>query len=143
MIGKKKKIIFLLFVIILMSGETYFYANQKEKNFNPLNSINSNQIQKLIDNTDTGYIYIGRPTCEECQEFLPKLRSVLIKKRQKVFYYNTDNARKENQDKLVKELNNLNVKIVPTILYMKKGKIDEKLEGSTNKSEIEKFLAYE
>lgn len=143
MVVKNRKIIFLLFVIILISGGMYFYVNQKEKSFNPLTSINSNQIQKLIDNADTGYIYIGRPTCEECQNFLPKLKTVLISKEQKVFYYNTDNARKKDQDKLVKELNNLDVKIVPTILYMENGKISEKLEGSTNKSEVEKFLAHE
>ena len=76
-------------------------------------------------------------------ELSPQIKICFNKKGQKIFYYNTDNARKENQDKLVKQLNNLNVKIVPTILYMKKGKINKKLEGSTNRSEIEKFLAFE
>ena len=143
MLTKKRKIIVLLFGIILIGSAVYFYANQKEKNFNPMTDINSTQIQKLMDNSKTGYIYIGRPTCEECQDFLPKLKSILIKKERKIFYYNTDDARKENQYKLVKELNNLDVKIVLTILYVKKGKISEKLEGSTDKSKIEKFLAHE
>lgn len=140
MLAKRRKSVVLLFIIFLISSIVYFYANQKEKNFNPLTNVNNDQIQKLITNANTEYIYVGRPTCEECQNFLPKLKSVLIKKEQKIFYYNIDNAREENQDKLVQELNKLDIKIVPTILYVENGKVSKKLEGDINKNKLEQFL---
>lgn len=72
MLAKRRKSVVLLFIIFLISSIVYFYANQKEKNFNPLTNVNNDQIQKLITNANTEYIYVGRPTCEECQNFLPK-----------------------------------------------------------------------
>ncbi|EGP4988198.1 TPA: thioredoxin family protein [Enterococcus faecium] len=131
--------IFILTLTILISSILFFYCNQK--NFGPLVNTNNEQIQKLIDNKGSGYVYVGRPSCEECQKFLPNLKSVLNSRKETILYYDTDKARKEDQDKLVEELNNLDIKVVPAILYVEKGKVSKKQEGTISKSQIEKFLS--
>ncbi len=48
----------------------------------------------MADKT-TGFVYVGRPTCEDCQAFQPILKKELKKKTtrpQKMAYYNTDKA---------------------------------------------------
>lgn len=86
-----KKILLLLtsITVILTLGacgdnkkETEEKANQTEKeSASFLTTISTKDFkQKMADKT-TGFVYVGRPTCEDCQAFQPILKKEL-KKRQ-------------------------------------------------------------
>jgi len=50
------------------------------------------------------WIYIGRPTCEECKRFSPVLKEVFKENNKHIYYYNIDIARKENEQEMINML---------------------------------------
>lgn len=55
----------------------------------------------MADKT-TGFVYVGRPTCEDCQAFQPILKKELKKTtRPKMAYYNTDKASEKSRDDMI------------------------------------------
>lgn len=83
-------------VVVLLS--TFFFIfimmNKTKENKATLTSASGMEIMDLIDEKKDGVIYIGRPTCDKCQAFQPKLEKALAKNNQAILYYNTDEGKK-------------------------------------------------
>ncbi|HAB0009261.1 TPA_asm: thioredoxin [Listeria monocytogenes] len=130
-----KKIVLLLALItvVLTVGacsdnkkETEEKANKmEEESATFLTTISTKDFkQKMADKT-TGFVYVGRPTCEDCQAFQPILKKELKKRQsdQKMAYYNTDKASEKNRDNMIALLEKMDIDSVPTMVYLKDGKV--------------------
>lgn len=127
---------FVIIMLIFYTGSTKSSA----KSSNSFNPINTQKFEELIKEKENVWVYIGRPTCDDCDRFSPVLKEVIKENNKKVYYYNTDEARKENEEKLINHLNKLGVKSVPTLIYFKKGEVVKTVVGYQDKASVEKLL---
>ncbi|EAD1188400.1 thioredoxin [Listeria monocytogenes] len=130
---KKILLLLTLITVILTLGacgdnkkETEEKANQTEKESTTfLTTISTKDFkQKMADKT-TGFVYVGRPTCEDCQAFQPILKKELKQRQpdQKMAYYNTDKASEKSRDDMIALLEKMDIDSVPTMVYLKDGKV--------------------
>ena len=54
------------------------------------------QLHAVVANSKTSYIYFGRPTCPDCNDFIPYLEEVMKKNAQDVYYFNTDDRKNDD-----------------------------------------------
>ncbi|MBC1375478.1 thioredoxin family protein [Listeria farberi] len=147
-----KKIILLLalFTIVLTLGacgdnkkETEEKSKQTEKESATfLNIISTKDFkQKMADKT-TGLVYVGRPTCEDCQAFQPILKKELEKRQpnQKMAYYNTDKASEKSRDDMVALLKKMDIDSVPTMVYLKDGKVASTYAATDEPAKLTKWM---
>lgn len=82
------------------------------------NSISVAELNDIIDSDDNKIIYFSRKTCERCVELDRNLQKVLDKQfQEKIYLFDTDKARSENEELMKSILNNIKVESVPTIIY--------------------------
>lgn len=105
-----------------------------------LTSLDSQKLEKYIKEKENIWVYIGRPTCDECKRFSPVLKEFLKENNKQIYYYNTDKERKENEQEMINQLNKLGVKTVPTMINLKKGKVINTIVGFQDKVSLEKLL---
>lgn len=132
-----KKKVFYLLGIILLGALCLTVKYDAEKYFI---EVSNKVLTQLLDSEEDFILYIGRPTCSTCEELTPILKKQVKELRQVVYYYNTDNARQENNEEMTELIGALDVKLVPTILYLNNGTIDEKKEGIQTEDELKQFL---
>lgn len=128
-------IIILLFICV--SGIIVYKINYVFKN------ISSNKFIEILDKDFKGLIYIGRPTCNPCNEVKPELEKALKSNGIKCFYYNTDKEKKRDLEKfnIVKE--KLNLEFVPLVMYYDgEGNVStfNYSDFSSSKDSIKKFI---
>lgn len=137
---KKNKIIIVLGLLFLSIIGGFTIYSKTQDTSSPLIAINS---QKLISNLDMKkdiWIYIGRPTCEECKKFAPVLEETFREKQQKIYYYNTDSERNTNEEDMLGVIDRLNVQIVPTVIHLKGGEVVKESIGYKDKKNLEKVF---
>ncbi|MDR0955656.1 MAG: thioredoxin family protein, partial [Candidatus Nomurabacteria bacterium] len=89
----------------------------------------------------SGFLYVGRPSCEHCQAFSPLLNKAIKNvKASDVYYYNIDDATAADQNAMNQILSQLNVTGTPTFMFMKDGQEHARLSDTTDESAIETFL---
>jgi hypothetical protein len=54
-------------------------------------------LYEVLAKDEVSYIYFGRPTCPDCQEFLPILVGAMLDNSQDVYYFNTDDRREDEE----------------------------------------------
>ncbi|MFV0466007.1 MAG: thioredoxin family protein [Lachnospiraceae bacterium] len=140
-----KVFILILFYVLLV----FTACNSTETDYlKPID--NSSELYEIISKSDASYIYFGRPTCPDCEEFQPILEEVLTIKNQYIFYYNTDD--RKNDDIYDEFIELFDITWIPTIYKVKDNAIIAefplKFEHGTNETEkeecriaIESFLA--
>ncbi|MDT0000228.1 thioredoxin family protein [Listeria cossartiae subsp. cayugensis] len=147
-----KKILLLLALIIVVltlgacgdnKKETEEKASQTEKESSTfLNTISTKDFkQKMADKT-TGFVYVGRPTCEDCQAFQPILKKELEKRQpdQKMAYYNTDKASEKSRDDMIALLKEMDIDSVPTMVYLKDGKVVSTYAATDEPEKLTKWM---
>ena len=81
----------------------------------------------LNENGGIKFLYVGRPTCENCQEYQPIVEAVINEIDVEVFYYNTDDNREDEIfDEIIEQLD---LVAVPTIIKIKNGKVVDEMIG--------------
>ncbi|MBC2201239.1 thioredoxin family protein [Listeria welshimeri] len=101
-------------------------ANQTEKESATfLNTISTKDFKQQMADKTTGFVYVGRPTCEDCQAFQPILKKELKERKlnQNMNYYNTDKASEKSRDDMIALLKKMDIDSVPTMVYLKDGKV--------------------
>lgn len=83
---------------------------------------------------DTFYIYVGRDDCPDCEEFSPKLQTIINEEEISVLYYSTSHDREKRPDEMYALLDEAKVTEVPVVLEVVNGKISASYTG-------EEFLA--
>ncbi|MBF2472730.1 thioredoxin family protein [Listeria welshimeri] len=101
-------------------------VNQTEKESATfLNTISTKDFKQQMADKTTGFVYVGRPTCEDCQAFQPILKKELKERKlnQNMNYYNTDKASEKSRDDMIALLKKMDIDSVPTMVYLKDGKV--------------------
>lgn len=138
--NRSKKKIFIIFTICsILLCSFYFYKGIN--NSSTLVELNNEKLSDYINKEDDVWVYVGRPSCEECSEFQPKLENVLKDIDQQLYYYDTDHAREEDEQEMIKLIKTLNVKTVPTIVHLKNDTVQDKFIGDHTEKEIRDLLS--
>lgn len=127
-----KLLIITIIVVLLCSGTLSADTiasnelNYRIKISNPyVIEITPSELQKLNNMNEKFTLYIGRPTCSYCQEFLPKLLTALKKTHTKIYYIDSEKYRNGY-------LNNFrsihSIKTIPDLSVYKNGKRIEWIE---------------
>ncbi|AOA03478.1 thioredoxin family protein [Carnobacterium maltaromaticum] len=116
----KKNIV--IFVLALITFGTVLTVKYSDKllyfcNVSSLKKLDTNDLKSLTKQEGTHIVYIGRPTCEYCIDFVPKLNKVVKETNLEVNYYDTDKNRKDLQ--MTELLTELNVETVPAVIVVK------------------------
>lgn len=123
-----KKFIFISIAICLMFGAiacTDNDINNKEETQNvetveelSFKSVSLSEISNLIKEDKNKIIYFSRKTCDRCLQLDKSLKEVLDKNSQeKIYLFDTDKARNENNELMKEILKEVKVESVPTIIY--------------------------
>ncbi|MBD5545148.1 MAG: thioredoxin family protein [Lachnospiraceae bacterium] len=97
--------------------------------YDVLNSVTYEKFNELIQENREVYVYIGRPSCGDCQEFEPELIQIIqqYEKNQQIVYFNVHSIRQDDKEwETFKE--KYNVQYTPTIAKFKQGKLIDKVE---------------
>lgn len=136
-----KKTISLSIIIISLVISTIVFINVTSRNHYKLIPIQSIQeLSDIVQNTNTAYIYFGRPTCPDCADFIPILEQELQIAKTNVYYFNTDIFKKEPEYENV--IKTFNIIWIPALYETENGNItnsfDLKFErNSDEESRIE------
>lgn len=86
-------------------------------------NLSVSEISSLIKEGNNKIIYFSRKTCDRCIQLDENLKQVLDKSSQeKIYLFDTDKARSEDNELMKEILKEIKVESVPTIIYF---------EGST------------
>lgn len=116
-------------------------AKDPEIVVNNSTAIGNNELRALIDEGETGFLYIGRPTCPHCKIFVPLLNNVTAQFSDEVYYFNTDAARSEDSAAMSELLGVLNISSVPTFMWLENGVEVSRLDDTENEQAIADFMA--
>ncbi|WP_454192708.1 thioredoxin family protein [Paenibacillus sp. Marseille-Q7038] len=128
-------------VVILLILLAVVNGSEKEEESNVLTAVTNEEVSTFLENDQSGFLYVGRPTCPVCREFMPKLEDASQSTGQTVFYYNTDEGREQDEAKLRALLDELEIESVPALLYIENGKEADRLTpGTMDQEAIAAFL---
>ncbi|EUJ32953.1 thioredoxin [Listeria floridensis FSL S10-1187] len=115
-------------------------TKQEAKSF--LRTISTDDFKSKLADGKTEIIYVGRPSCVDCQEFQPLLKQVLQEEKiTKLDYYNTDEASKKNRKAMIAMLKKMKVDSVPTLVALKAGKVESVFLGNDKKTDLKNWLS--
>lgn len=127
---------YLLFVVIGLVVVLAACGGSKTEDSKQLDKITLAEFQTKLENKDSGFVYIGRPTCPDCQAFQPTLDTVLKDKNMRLDYFDTDAARKEKEEQTKQFLQDMKVKTVPVIFYLENGKEVSRYDGNDDEKAL-------
>lgn len=105
----------------------YSIINFEPSNVEPyMASISLNELMEIHTNKRSATIYVGRPTCPICSYYEPYLHIQAKLNQIDLLYYNTEEDRYDNVDKLKEVLDIFKVDSVPTILVISEGEVTKK-----------------
>ncbi|WP_239254519.1 thioredoxin family protein [Listeria ilorinensis] len=107
-----------------------------------LNTIGTADFKQKMADKETGFVYVGRPSCEDCQAFQPILQKELTEQGYsgKLAYYNTDKASEKNRDEMVDLLEGMSIDSVPTMVYLKDGKVVSTYAATDSQKNLAKWM---
>lgn len=119
----------LLIFLALLNGQTQ--DTESADTDDVLTSITNEELADFLQKEQSGFLYVGRPTCPVCREFKPLLEGASEETGQNVYYYNTDAGREQDEAKTGELLDQLEVEYVPILFYIENGKIVDRLTPET------------
>lgn len=135
-ISRKKLLISLSLILVSF---LYLTINSKT-DYSSFIELNNKTLADKVNTSEELMVYVGRETCQECVQFEPTLKEVLSDMDKQIYYYNTDHAKEDNEQLMNDLIETLKIKVVPTIVNLKDGSIQDKLVGKHSKSEIKQFF---
>lgn len=151
---KKKHIILLLLILLIITSifvsktitKTY-YVNKEEQNVEEVNdyfTTKINDINKLINDEITGYVYFGRDTCRVCL-YLNTFLEKEYNENSDLLIYKFDTDYWRDNENFQNVLDKYSVSTVPTLIKINKDKTYEakKFDGENEEEmqlELHEFL---
>lgn len=84
------RFVFVLAILLSLSG---CQAAPEAGKLEPLTSID--QLYDVLGSDETSYVYFGRPSCPDCEDFIVILMEVISDNGITVYYFNTDYLKDE------------------------------------------------
>ena len=132
-------LLFLSVVLIACGKQSDSTDNQQLLTYQ---SISLTEVAEKMQNKESFYLYVGRPTCQYCATFSPNLEKAIVNTQVLVYYLNTD---EEDAISAQAFAENEEIKTVPNLAYYQDGQKQTYLEKGSQASlqEIEAFLMQE
>ncbi|MEF3355123.1 thioredoxin family protein [Paenibacillus sp. GYB006] len=128
-------------VVILLILLAVINGSDKEEESKVLTAVTNDEVSTFLEHGESGFLYVGRPTCPFCREFMPVLEKASQSTGQTVYYYNTDEGREQDEEKLGTLLDRLKIESVPALLYIENGEEADRLTpGTIDQEAIAAFL---
>lgn len=110
-----------------------------------LKPIGSTILMKKLAQKESFLLFIGRPSCPDCQAFMPLLNKAMEETgKPELYYWNTDEAKKDdkqNHSQLYEALSKqMDVNWVPSLFKIKDGQVFDRLDDETDAKLIKHFL---
>ncbi|MGL4624569.1 MAG: thioredoxin family protein [Culicoidibacterales bacterium] len=102
--------------------------------------VTTSELATKLDNQEDFIVYIGRPTCSACVEFLPKVESAVTENGITISYYNVDDAAAEDDTAKNAMLDRLQIEGTPTLISIKGGEEAGRLVGNKTAEELATWL---
>ncbi len=99
--------------------------------------VSREQINDMLAAESSFFLYVGRPTCPDCEAFYPELEEILSARSQRVFYYNTAVKASGKRD-MKAYVESLGIDEIPAILQVENGEIAARYNGQSKK-DVEDF----
>ncbi|MCL2085761.1 thioredoxin family protein [Candidatus Saccharibacteria bacterium] len=103
-----------------------------------LTLIDGPSILAFLNEGQSGFLYVGRPTCPFCQVFEPMLAEVAAEKNLQVFYYNTEDNSGNAEG--WEAMTILEVVYVPHFIFISNGQLADALEDTTSREALVEFI---
>ncbi|MHC5229824.1 DUF6568 family protein [Enterococcus sp. LJL99] len=150
-IGKKRELIyFFSLIIVLVFICTFFYIQKNEYSkinklliedktssypeiYDHLNSVSAQNFPTSI-NLEHFVVYVGRPSCGDCNLFEPKLIDLIQKFniQSEITYLNVECIKKD-EERWKRFKNQYSIEYTPTIALFSKGELISKIEWTPQK----------
>ena len=133
----KKIIAVALLLVVAVGGVLLWSTFSKEKLKGSLTEITAEECQKKIENKETFIVFIGKSTCDHCQEYDKNLRDYM--KDHGLHMYKVTSDSKENSDGAFEELYTTyfpNLVTVPVTYYIVDGEVVDESVGKRDESQI-------
>lgn len=97
--------------------------------YNTVDSITFDSFKEKIEKQEDFYVYVGRPTCGDCNDFEPEFIKLVEEKKitQEIFYLNVAKVR-ENEEEWGKFKVAYEIMYTPTLAKYSKGILTNKIE---------------
>jgi hypothetical protein len=143
---KKNKIILssillaIVAFIVIFAWHRNYQKNNFLENSNFIMSIRSDELSEKLDNAESFFIYVGRPTCSDCRRVYPQLAKSVDDSQTYMYYYNTDRERPHELFEYLIDF--MGIEAVPSIIYIDKGRVISKVveDEIKNKKFIDDFI---
>ncbi|MGT2754492.1 thioredoxin family protein [Streptococcus ovis] len=137
-----KKIMTSLLVLLMGVCLVACHTQQKtEKKLETYQAITLAKVEKKIQQEDSFFLYVGRPTCPHCRAFAPQLEKAIQHTQVTVYYLDTD---EEEPERIQTFAQDAAIQTVPHLTYYENGEKMRYLEKGSESSlaEIEDFLKH-
>lgn len=109
-----------------------------EENVANFKKIDVKVADEIIKDKKEAVIYIGRPTCSYCRNFVQKLRVVAEQTATDVYYI--DSSAQADGDNISDFRAKYQIPTVPGIIYTNDGSVNVKCHSAMPKEEIQRFI---
>ncbi|MGL4953244.1 MAG: thioredoxin family protein [Culicoidibacterales bacterium] len=127
----------IVLAIGLLFGLQFVRDSKSEQILPPITTA---ELTTQLDAQEDFLVYIGRPTCSACVEFLPKLEAAAQTNDLFVSYYNVDEANVESETTKNEMLDRLQIEGTPTLIAIKAGEEAGRLVGNKSAEELATWL---
>lgn len=129
----RKYILTAVLVILGLCGLSWYNAQQDlSKGDRWIKEISKQQVGQMFAEKSDFFLYVGRPTCPDCEAFYPILQEIVSAKGQRIYYYNTE-AKASEKHKMRKFVESLGIDEIPMVLQVEQGKIKARYNGQRDK----------
>ncbi|MBC2035431.1 thioredoxin family protein [Listeria booriae] len=138
---KNKLIRINVYIFLLASLVSLLMACSTDEKIGIQEVQNEQEVTKFLNassNSDMKFVYFGRPSCEYCQAFKPKLENSAKKEKMTVYYYNTDKYR--DSSNFESTLKQYGVTKIPYLVKIENGEIKDSIFDVSHESEITEFI---
>lgn len=126
---------------ILLSGCSKTPTEEYYEHLNNSNviEITDKELKELDISGQTFILFIGRPTCQYCRQFVPKLEKANKQFNRKIYYINSEKYLKSY---LAEFRSKYNIKFVPTLIHIQDNHLVSKTKNGskTTVKEISQIL---
>lgn len=92
-----KKFIFTSLIVCFILIIIFYFMKENKKEAELIVLDSGDEFYNVTSGKEESYIYFGRPSCPDCNDFFPILKEAMKEYSQDVYYYNTDD-RLEDKD---------------------------------------------
>lgn len=125
----RKYILTAVVIILGICGLSWYNMQQDlSRGGSWIKEVSRQQLDQMFAEKSDFFLYVGRPTCPDCEVFYPVLEKIVSARGQRIYYYNTE-AKVSEKREMRKYVESLGIDEIPMVLRVEQGKIEAHYNG--------------